>query len=384
MKKIIIVNNNLRVGGVQKSLYNLLWAIKDRYDVTLYLFDDTGSYELPENVRVLRCDGPFRYFGRSHAQCKPWQRCKRGFLTLICRLFSRPTAVRLMLLGQKRVKGEYDCAIAYLQNGNIHNLYGGVQDFVIHRIDAKKKVALLHCDYARSGANEPRNNRLIAKFDQVAACSDGCRQSFETTLPQIAARCMTVRNCHKFEEIRALARKEPIEYPQNRRNVLMVTRLAHEKGIERAIAAVAYAKKVHPNICLHIVGTGAMQEQMHALVQELGLQEHIVFYGEQTNPYRFMPQAELLMMTSFYEAAPMVIEEAACVGIPTLTTQTTSSREMIGLYGYICENTQEAINASLCEILSDRDGLEKMKQSLRQRKMDNSLALEQFRTLIEE
>ena len=45
MKKIIIVNNNMKVGGVQKSLCNLLWEL-DRlreYDVTLALFSPVGA-----------------------------------------------------------------------------------------------------------------------------------------------------------------------------------------------------------------------------------------------------------------------------------------------------------------------------------------------------
>ena len=38
MKKLLIVNNNLNIGGVQKSLYNLLWSLPEDYEVTLYLF----------------------------------------------------------------------------------------------------------------------------------------------------------------------------------------------------------------------------------------------------------------------------------------------------------------------------------------------------------
>ena len=65
MKKIIIVNNNMDVGGVQKSLYNLLWQIHDRYDVTLCLFSATGQYmdQLPQDIKILEVKGPFRYLG---------------------------------------------------------------------------------------------------------------------------------------------------------------------------------------------------------------------------------------------------------------------------------------------------------------------------------
>lgn len=38
MERILIVNNNMHIGGVQKSLLNLLTDIHGRYDVTLLLF----------------------------------------------------------------------------------------------------------------------------------------------------------------------------------------------------------------------------------------------------------------------------------------------------------------------------------------------------------
>ena len=45
MKKILIVNNNLDIGGIQKALINLLRGISDKYEVTLMLFSPTGGQE---------------------------------------------------------------------------------------------------------------------------------------------------------------------------------------------------------------------------------------------------------------------------------------------------------------------------------------------------
>lgn len=43
MKKILIVNNNLDMGGIQKSLINLLKEIHNDYNVTLLLFSKSGT-----------------------------------------------------------------------------------------------------------------------------------------------------------------------------------------------------------------------------------------------------------------------------------------------------------------------------------------------------
>ena len=55
MKKIIIVIDNMSIGGVQKSLSNLLVNIHDKYDISLLIFskDLNIDYKIPKNVKIL-------------------------------------------------------------------------------------------------------------------------------------------------------------------------------------------------------------------------------------------------------------------------------------------------------------------------------------------
>lgn len=387
MKKILIVNNNMQVGGVQKSLCNLLWAIHDRYEVTLYLFSSWGEYrnDIPGDVRVIECGGPFRFLGVSQHQCTGLDKLKRGALVLLCRVFGRRTVLRMLLPLEKCVEGQYDCAIAFLQNGNHRNFYGGVQDFVLGKVKADRKIAFLHCDYGNCGADHPDNNRLIAEFDQIAACSDGCREAFAAVLPEMAEKTVTVRNFHRYEQVRALADQEPEEYDPTVQNVVMVSRLSHEKGIERAIRAVARAVEQGIPVMLHIVGGGPMRDMLEKTAEELGICSCVRFYGEQANPYRYMKNADLFVMSSFHEAAPMVIDEALCLNVPVLTVQTTSSYEMVTLRqgGWVCENTEEALSQTLIRVLPDTKGIDTVRNILRGQYNNNNAAAAQFAELFE-
>lgn len=356
MKKLLIVNNNMNVGGVQKSLYNLLWSIRGEYDITLYLFRARGEYlsKLPPEVRVVEDQSLFAYLGLSQGQCRGLrQRLTRGTLAFLTRLFGRRAVLRLLLLGKKQLPEDYDCAIAFLHNGNPKNFYGGVQDFVLRRTRAKKKIAFLHCDYATCGAATRQNHRLLEQFDAIAACSEGCRSSLLSVLPHLEPRCTVVHNCHRYEEICALARENPVVYEPGCFHILTVCRLAHEKGVERAVSALAAARKAGMKAKLHLVGDGAKRRELQQLVSDLGLQEAVLFHGEQANPYRYMPGADLFLLSSYHEAAPLVIEEAACLGLPVLTVATTSAREMVTDrgYGWVCENTQPALEAALLKLL---------------------------------
>jgi glycosyltransferase involved in cell wall biosynthesis len=387
MKKLLIVNNNMKVGGVQKSLLNLLWSLEGQYEVTLCLFSHQGAYlqQLPPWVKVVSCRGFARYLGISQGQCRGADKLLRGGLAVLCRMFGRDRVMKLVLAFEKPLPGEYDCAIAFLHNGSIRNFYGGVQEFVLKKTRADRKVAWLHCDYGSCGANHPRNNRIIAKFDCIAACSDGCRRAFAAVVPELTDRCVTVPNFHCYRQIADLA-KEPASYAPGGIHCVSVARLAHEKALDRGILAVAEARKSGADLWLHIVGGGPMEPQLRQLSAALSLEDRVVFHGEQPNPYPYMAAADLFLLTSYHEAAPMVIDEAVSLGLPVLTVRTTSSREMVTARGagWVCDNDQAALNKTLLAVVSDAGELENVKNSLRKRTMDNTIAAEAFRRLIGE
>lgn len=388
MKELLIVNNNMKVGGVQKSLCNLLRSLDPtEYRVTLLLFSRTGAYldEVPDTVRIVEETGPFRLFGVSQGECTGMDAIKRAVLSLVCRCFGRDTAVRWMRRRQT-TRGHYDCAVSFLNNGPKEVLYGGAQDFVLHCTDAKRKVLFLHSDYERSGSHYPANDQAMAQFDVIAACSEGCRRAFVAAMPSLAERCIAVRNCHRYDAIRAMADADEVSYSREDMHAVTVARMTPRKGVDRAIRAVAAARAVGHPVVLHIVGDGPMNGSLRQLAEELAVTEAVIFHGELSNPYPYIKQADLMLLTSYHEAAPMVIEEARCLGVPILSTAIISTKEMVteAQAGWVCDNDQAAINETLCRVLADRDGLAAVKQRLLSTEMDNREALEQFRAAVTE
>lgn len=387
MKKILIVNNNMKIGGVQKSLCNLLCATADQYDITLLLFAPIGDYlpEIPQKVHVISCDSLFRFLGVSQEECSN-SLCNyftRGMLACFCKLFRRKTIMPLLMLSQEKLKTHYDCAISYLQNGNPHHFYGGVNEFVLEKVSADRKIAFLHCDYMQCGANNKENNIDYEAFDLIAACSDGCRKSFVSALPELAKKSRTVPNFHQYEKIEQQANENPYRYAAGQFHVIMVSRLAHEKGIERAILAVSHAREKNIPVVLHIIGDGPKENDLHSFSQKLGLDNAVLFHGSQKNPYRFMRNADFLMITSLHEAAPMVIDEACALALPILSVKTTSSDEMIlkRACGWVCENEQRSLNEALVSVLNNPEQIEMIKERLRSTRFNNEKASAAFAEL---
>ncbi len=389
MKKLLIVNNNMQLGGVQKALVSLLHEIKDQYDVTLFLFSPTGPCfsDIPEGIKIVTAKSLYRCFGISQAEAKKAGGILyllRSIMAVITKFFGRGTAISLADLSQPNLKEHYDVAISYLHSGGRKSFYGGCNEFVLHKVNASKKVTFLHGDYSQCGANHPETNKLYRKFDLVAACSGGCRQSLLSVLPDMEECCVVVPNCHNYEKMIQDSKKDSMQYNNGSVNVLTIARLSAEKGVERGICAVAFAQKNGVDAYYHIVGDGAEREKLKIMCESLGLQGRVKFYGNQENPYRFLPNADLLLIPSYHEAAPLVIDEARCFGVPVLSTKTSSAEDMIIKrdLGWVCDNSQEAINEALANILKELSLLQKKKEKILQTECNNQQAVLAFHSIM--
>ena len=375
MKKIIFVINNLQIGGVQISLLNLLKEIHNDYDVTVLSFYCKEEYRklIPDNVHLIGVKSPFRYLGISQGELrgKPAQYVARAFFATLTRVFGRSFTIKIMSLFQRTI-GPYDCAISFLHEGAQKSFYGGCNEFLLKKVKADKKIAWLHCDFEKCGANNSHSHKIYQQFDSIVACSEGCRQSFLKCLPGFENKTITIRNCNDYERIWKLA-KDGISYDDKYFNIVTVARLSQEKGIERAIRAIETCLNCEFNVRYHIVGSGIMESGLKDIVSEKKMTENVLFYGNQPNPYKYIKGADLFLLPSYHEAAPMVFDEAASLGVPVLATDTTSTEEMIlqNNSGFVCENSQEGITNFILKIVSNPQILDGVRRSLVKRNFSN-------------
>ena len=385
MKKILIVNNNLHIGGVQKALINLLWAIREEYDVTLLLFYEGGAYleDLPPEVKVIAPGSHYRFLGMTGRDVRTLpDKLGRAFYAGVTRVLGRKFAIALMSLGQKRLKG-YDAAVSYLHNGGDKFFYGGCNDFLLRHVSAARKITFLHCDYRLCGADTPDNGKQYARFDAIAACSQGCADSFLSANPSLADRVRVVYNCHRNDALLQAAQEAAVLLPSDRVNIVTVARLGAEKGVPRAIEALGSLPK-DDSFHYYVIGDGVQRPVVESMIVRLDLRERVTLLGEMSNPYGYIQAADLLLIPSVSEAAPMVIGEAARLGTPVLSTRTSSAEEMIaetGL-GWVCDNSVSEIREGLARLLKDKQLLEEKKKILSDAAPDNQDAVSGFAKLL--
>lgn len=385
-KHILIVNNNMYIGGVQKALENLLWEIHSDYDVTLLLFYKGGELlnKIPHDIDIIEAVTPFRYLGMSKYDAHGIKnKLLRLFFAVFTRVFGMKKTIRFMGLTQKKMHG-YDTAISFLHSGREKVFYGGCNEFVLDFVEAEQKIAFVHCDFEKIGASSEKNRKIYNRFDRIATCSDGCRTSFLKCFPELSQKTYVVRNCQNYNEIKRMAQVSSEKVEGNGFNVLTVARFGKEKGIPRAVRAFAGICNAEKTIRYYIIGDGAERRDVELLISNTVPVGSVTLLGEKENPYGYMAKADILLIPSISEAAPMVINESACLGTPVLSTDTSSAVEMICEtgFGWVCENSEDGIRKEILRLAGSRNEVKCKREFLRTQRFDNVVAIKQFSELI--
>ena len=356
-KKLLFVCNNLHIGGIQRSLLNLLSEIADKYDITLFLFYPQGEYELPDNVRVISAGKFSHILGMSQSEAAAeglFTKIWRGFWAAFTHIFGCRIPFSLLCSAVK-ITGEFDAAISFMQNSAYRYFYGGCNELVIKNVHAKKKISFVHCDFEHYFGNNKYNREYYRKFDNIACVSESCANVFKRVCPELADKTVTVHNCFNFSEMSKLSAEFLGERREERVNIFTAARISEEKGILRMIAVFERLKKKGYKFIWRIAGGGAMYDTAKKICREHGLFDDIIFLGIQKNPYPYFKAADIVLVPSYDEAAPMVFGEAAAFGVPILTTDTVSAKELVGEkgIGWVCENTDDAIESALDRLLCE-------------------------------
>ena len=344
MKKILIVNNNLDMGGIQKSLVNLVKEIHKEYDITLLLFSKSGSFlrEIPETVNIITPQKVYSILGleREDLKRRPLLFILKAFLLTYTKVFSRRSAMKLLGLFQKKISG-YDAILSYSHFPHPKYFGNGCADFVLDKTVCENKVCFVHCDYLNFGGRTEANNRAYMEFDKIACCSDSVRDRFLLGSKLPDDKVYTVRNFYDLQ-LESYQSEDPELFDESFVNVVLVARLSSEKGVLRAIDALVQSKRM--DIRYYIIGDGPKKEEIVRLISQYQMDSRVTLLGEQRDPYQYLIQADWLLVPSFHEAAPMVFDEAMLLGTKVITTNTTSAEEMIGCeHGIVCENSTDGI-----------------------------------------
>jgi glycosyltransferase involved in cell wall biosynthesis len=112
--------------------------------------------------------------------------------------------------------------------------------------------------------------------------------------------------------------------------ILGVGELCRRKDFTTLIRAFARLTKSH-DCRLLILGEGRARERLQAEIDRLGLEDRVDLPGFVANPYPYMKQASLFVLSSLWEGMPVVLIEAMAAATPVVSTNCPSGpAELLG------------------------------------------------------
>ncbi len=208
--------------------------------------------------------------------------------------------------------------------------------------------------------------RAYRHADAIVAMSDGVADDLAQTAGVARDRIETIYNPIVDDELVNRAR-EPVPHPwfgaSSPPVILGAGRLYPQKDFPTLLKAFALIRARH-RARLVILGEGQERNRLEQLARDLNIDNDVAFPGWVPNPFAYMANAALFVLSSSYEGFGNVVAEALACGCPVVSTDCPAGPAEIldgGKYGRLVpvgdeEKLAEAIASTLADP-PDRDWL---------------------------
>ena len=197
-------------------------------------------------------------------------------------------------------------------------------------------------------------NKLLQNTDKFSFISQGIYENLKDKIPK--KENIFIPNAIDFEEIDSL-KKENIkdEYKNifKKKTFITIGRLTEQKGQWVLLEAFS---KIKEDVNLVILGAGEKEKELKNLVQELDIENKVFFLGFQKNPFKFLYNADIFVLSSLWEGFGNVIVEAMRCDLPIISTDCPSGpREIISPETKVSRYLKDEIERAKFGILAPVD-----------------------------
>ncbi|MBM4093504.1 MAG: glycosyltransferase [Planctomycetes bacterium] len=343
--RIALVITELEVGGAERCLANLACGLdRSRFAPEVYALAPPPPESRDQLVAMVRAAGiPVHFLGFRHG----WQ---------------MPLAVRHLAAHLRRQNP------AVVQSMLFHA--NVVASLAVRRAASLLSTGIRVADparwrYAVERRTSRRANRIVCVSDAVAAfAADTMRLPHE--------KLLVIPN---GVDTQAIADCLPADLPQlglphGHRSIVCVTRLAHQKGVDRLIRHAPRLMEAAPHHDLVLVGDGPDARVLRRLAVATGVSDRVHFLGWRPNVPEILKASDVMLLPSRWEGMPNVLLEAMSCARPVVCTSTSGVQQLLGpLAGpqtVSVDDTQSLVEKAVAIIndrrLADRLGTENQRR----------------------
>lgn len=380
-KTMLIVQGSLQAGGAEKAVVSLLNTIpKEQYDIDLMLFSREGlfSNQIPKWINII--DAPYPYNCLAHKPTDYNFFLRHNlfmWLKKIYRSYRAKHQKKIHLIQSLWKYWKHDIPMLQKQ---YDIAYGGQEGFcnyyIIDKVKANCKILWIHNDYEKIKYSDKFDQPYFQKATIIATMSSEAQIILQKHFPESADHIRCLENITNGDMIWKMS-NEPITNPMFKHsdgiNIISVGRLAPVKAFDRAIQAASILKQEQIKFQWTIIGEGPERTKLELLKQELNVNEEVSLLGLQSNPYKYILQADMMVVSSNFEGKSIAIDEAQILGKPVITTNYPTAKDAVlsGKTGIICNMSPEAIAESILLLYNDSTLYHNICQNLNSKKKGN-------------
>lgn len=391
--KILFVGQNLQMGGIQKALINTIKELQksnNNYEIDVFLFGDgILTKGIPENVKCYNGSLLLRLSSTPFSMVKNSGNLFHMFLRILCmilvRIMGSEKYYTFLFKRQKKFKN-YDVAISYFNDVQKGYFNRGTNQFVVDHVDAKTKIAWIHTDPIKAGFEYKTTINTYKKFGKIVCVSESCRYKFIEYFPEFESKTYVVYNFFPIKEIKSKS-KEYAPFKENKISIISVGRIENSTKRFNLIPKICKMLKDASltNFYWRVIGDGPDIKSNKQLTKELDVSDLLEFTGEKVNPYPYIKESDIFVLTSAYEGYPMVVNESLILGTPVVTTCYSAVNEQIidNYNGVITEMELKNIFLKIKNLLENPCLINIMTENNKKSDFSNSIAQQQFSKVIE-
>lgn len=392
-KKILFVQESLRLAGSEKSLVTLLKNLDpNKYEIDLQLVSYGGVLEkdLPSYVNLL----PELTFKqeikkallqhllsiRSYKDFKLWKarlsysfklRNTKGRHSEKAQWFWETIGKEIDACNKK-----YDVAIGFAQ--------GFPTFYVADKVQADKKFCWINANMVLEGNHKIFQEQYYQQFNHVICITEKNKTITSKQIPSLK-NLLVLENIIDYQDILQAANAKEVPFKRNTTNILTVGRLNdNSKGMDIAIEAAKVLKEKGKNFHWYFLGEGPFRSQMEDFIEKNDLHDFVTLLGTDANPYPYFKATDIYVQPSRNEGFGRTVAEARLLNIPPVCTNFDSVHQQIQQEhnGLITDLNGAAVAEGIIRLMEDKELYNKIKENLKKEEKENLESVKKFDALV--
>ena len=347
--KVLFIIPSLAGGGAERTLINILKNIDYLlFDVHLVVVDYTGIYckQVPKQLKILPL-----FTNTKLVRVLSYVQKKTGFNKFVEHRFL------------KKIDSSYDTAISFLDSN--------FTDLLFQIPNVNKTITWVHSSYKTNQnfykfyRNDSYRKRLItqryAKLNTIVFVSQDAKTEFEEIFGSFK-NMPVIYNFMDEKNIHLKANSFDVQKESETIKFISVGSLFPVKGYDLLILAASKLKEISVKFKIDIYGQGYLKEELIDLIKAHKLENYVELKGFVSNPYPYIKNADVFIMSSKSEAMPMALCEAMILGKPVLVTNCSGCREVVnyGEFGLMSNAEIDDLTANMLKLIKDKNCREKL------------------------